>query len=263
MPFLHLTDFNMHYTVRGQGSNTLVLVHGNVASLRWWNPVLAGLPAGMRAVAMDLRGCGDSGHPDAGYSIDRFSEDIHQLVLQLNLAEFHLVGHSMGGLICAYYTLQHPERVRTLTLVDSVPMDGLGLDDAKRAMFELLINDREVLRRAIGACMQYSSGTGFAEQAFADASRCAVNIYRDNPETMNDTNLMDRMQEIGKPVMLIHGQEDLIIPLEQMAATIEALPQAHVHILERCGHSPQIEKPAEFMALLWEFLHKHSVAGQS
>jgi len=73
MPFVQLETARAHYEVAGAGRNVLVLVHGNFASSRWWRPVLDRLPAGWRAHAMDLRGCGETASPPSGAAFKQVS----------------------------------------------------------------------------------------------------------------------------------------------------------------------------------------------
>ena len=253
MPFIELRDFMMHYEITGDGPETILLVHGNIASTRWWDKYLPRMPHGYRAVAMDLRGCGLSAQPRSGYTIEQFASDIHCLIIELGLNKFHLIGHSMGGQIAMYHTLQHLQLVQTLTLLNSVPADGLALDDTARANFDLLMTDKAALQQAVDACMPYSNDRQFAVQSCEQAFSCAPNIFKDNPETMHQTVLIDKISGIKAPTLIIHGRQDLIIPLAAMERTIEAMPNATTVIFEECGHSPQIERPADFS----EVFNKH------
>lgn len=97
MPFIQTSNLNIHYELAGKGDTVLVLVHGNFASWRWWRPVLDRLPAGYRAYAPDLRGCGDTDRPPDGYTIEQLAADLHAFARALGLPAFHLVGHSLGG----------------------------------------------------------------------------------------------------------------------------------------------------------------------
>src|SRR6267378_2503717 len=85
MPFLDTPRLRIHYEEAGSGPEVFVLVHGNFASWRWWKPVLERLPAGWRAIAPDLRGCGETsgGAPDetrSAYGIPELAEDLAGLV---------------------------------------------------------------------------------------------------------------------------------------------------------------------------------------
>lgn len=259
MPVLSLPDFAMHYRTHGEGAETIVLIHGNIASTRWWDKFLPLLPPAYTAVFMDLRGCGQSGHPAGGYTIAQFAADVHALVRALGREQFHLVGHSMGGQIAMYYALAHPAAVRTLTLVDSVPAAGLALDDEARRMFDVLRTDKTALRQAVNTCMPFSDDGDFAQLITDDAWQCAPNIYSDNPATMHDTVLLPRIGDIAAPTLIVHGRHDQIIPPDTMASTIAAWPDAQVVWLPACGHSPPIERPVIFSEIFLQFIKHYPI----
>ncbi len=106
----------------------VVFLHGNVSSATFWEETMGDLPPGLRAIAPDLRGYGESerGPVDATRGLRDFSDDLHALVEALGLGRFHLVGHSMGGGIAMQYAIDHADRILSLTLVDPLSPYGFG-----------------------------------------------------------------------------------------------------------------------------------------
>ena len=106
----------------------VVCIHGNTSSSTFWEETMLALPAGCYVVAPDMRGYGESQTlpVDATRGMRDFSDDIHRLVETLGLSQFHLIGHSLGGNITMQYTIDHPERVRTLTLNAAGSPYGFG-----------------------------------------------------------------------------------------------------------------------------------------
>ncbi|HLK39240.1 MAG TPA: alpha/beta hydrolase, partial [Polyangiaceae bacterium] len=103
----------------GEGP-VVLLVHGIGSSRRKWEPQVAPLVAlGYRVLRFDLRGFGDSTTPAAPHEMRHFSGDLAALVEALDLGRFHLVGHSLGGMIAQQFALDHPGRVRTLALAST------------------------------------------------------------------------------------------------------------------------------------------------
>ena len=255
MPFLNLPDFRMYYEEYGSGTETIVAVHGNMASIRWWRFLIPYLPANYRLIAMDLRGCGKSTHPEKGHEIGQFVEDIDALVRVLHLNSFHLIGHSMGGQTAMAYTLAYQDKVDTLTLVDSVPADGLVLGEEERQAFKTLMADQDLLRLAIGSCCPYFNEGEVIDQFLEDALSSSQEIFLGNPETMHATNFLDRLEEIKVPVLIIHGREDSIIPVPSLLNTIKAMAGARVVLLEKCGHSPFIERTEIAARVFFGFLN--------
>lgn len=107
---------------------TIVFVHGNVSSSLFWQPLMLALPPGTRALAVDLRGFGDSETlpVDATRGVGDFSDDVAAVLDELGTGEVHLVGWSMGGGVAMQLLLDRPDLVRSLTLVSTVSPYGFG-----------------------------------------------------------------------------------------------------------------------------------------
>ncbi|MDY0908719.1 alpha/beta hydrolase [Microbacterium sp. CFBP9034] len=105
---------------------TLVLVHGNVSSALFWQPLMQDLPGDLRVVAIDLRGYGGTEHApvDATRGVRDYSDDVHETLVELGIPTAHLVGWSLGGGVVMQYALDHP--VLSLTLESPVSPYGFG-----------------------------------------------------------------------------------------------------------------------------------------
>ena len=128
MPSVHAGDLDVYYRENGaQGEHgAIVFVHGNWATSSWWEPVLARLPAPLwRGIAYDVRGRGRTTGPDSDYSIPSLAADLGSLIEALGLETPHLVGHSLGSAIVMQYALDHPAKVRSLTVVAPAWVDGM------------------------------------------------------------------------------------------------------------------------------------------
>jgi pimeloyl-ACP methyl ester carboxylesterase len=112
----------------GTAVGTVVFVHGNVSSSLFYQPTMLALPSGVRALAVDLRGFGDSETlpVDATRGLRDFSDDVLSVLDALNLDSVHLVGWSMGGGVVMQLMLDAPERVVTATLEAPVSPYGFG-----------------------------------------------------------------------------------------------------------------------------------------
>lgn len=111
-----------------EARRTVVFVHGNVSSSLFWQPSMLALAPDVRAIAIDLRGFGDSETlpVDATRGVRDFSDDIASVLDVLQLPAVNLVGWSMGGGVAMQFLLDHPERVLSLTLVSPVSPYGFG-----------------------------------------------------------------------------------------------------------------------------------------
>lgn len=111
-----------------EAQRTVVFVHGNVSSSLFWQPSMLALAPDVRAIAIDLRGFGDSETlpVDATRGVRDFSDDVASVLDALGLTAVNLVGWSMGGGVAMQLLLDHPERVLSLTLVSPVSPYGFG-----------------------------------------------------------------------------------------------------------------------------------------
>ncbi|MDQ2660992.1 MAG: alpha/beta hydrolase [Actinomycetota bacterium] len=109
-------------------TKTVVFVHGNVSSSLFWQPMMLSLPDDVRALAVDLRGFGESDTlpVDASRGVRDFSDDVASVIDALGLGAVHLVGWSMGGGVVMQLALDRPELVASLTLQAPVSPYGFG-----------------------------------------------------------------------------------------------------------------------------------------
>ena len=105
---------------------TVALVHGNVSSSLFWQPLMLDLPDDLRVIAVDLRGFGGTDRlpVDATRGVRDFSDDLHATLAELGIRSAHLVGWSMGGGVVMQYALDHP--VESITLQAPVSPYGFG-----------------------------------------------------------------------------------------------------------------------------------------
>ncbi|PJF44035.1 MAG: alpha/beta hydrolase [Phototrophicales bacterium] len=129
---VHANGIRLHILERGSkdAPNKLLLVHGNISAATWWEEVMLGLDeASFHAVAVDLRGYGDSeaAPVDATRGYGDFVDDLHAIVSDvLHWSHFHYVGHSMGGSVGYAYAIAYPTFIKSMTLIAPGSPYGFG-----------------------------------------------------------------------------------------------------------------------------------------
>jgi len=129
--FVEANGVKLHYLdYGGAGRRPMLCVHGGGAHAHWFDFVAPGLTPDHHVFSLDLRGHGDSAwaEPDT-YSFKTWAEDVNALVERLDLRDFVLIGHSMGGMISLVYAAAYPGRVGRLVIVDTImlmPMDRVS-----------------------------------------------------------------------------------------------------------------------------------------
>lgn len=290
MPFLDTPRLRIHYEEAGSGPEVFVLVHGNFASWRWWKPVLDRLPAGWRALALDLRGCGETpggAAEESTYDIAQLAEDLAGFVDGLELDAFHLVGHSLGGAVALQYALHHQTRVRSLTLASPPPPTGLAgmregtsnsarmlrrMDpghspsmDALRAGYRMqrsLGTNRWMLRRALPEMMPAASlEPGLAEALLADAARMSPEALVGFLQALHRWNVEAELPGLRVPTVIVWGEKDVLVPRAGLERMASLLPHGELVTWPDAGHSPQLERPDPFVALLDGSARRSSLYG--
>lgn len=284
MPFIEKEKLKIHYEMAGAGDNTVVLLHGYFASWRWWQPLLKQLPPDYVAYAPDFRGCGDTDRPDDGYTIHQLAADLHNFATALDLPPFHLVGHSLGGVVAMQFALNYPEHVQTLTLVAPGPAEGMSvfyeeksalylfelrrdksfdlLDSTYRFMQTTSVN-RLVLRRALRRMMPSVPDDESFTALVDDAARMAPEAVVGFMQAVDEWKIQDDLHEIDIPTIILWGDKDMLITdVEPLKRTAKGL-RGRLVIWRGVGHAPQLEQPQRFRRFLTRFIKRNLTQNRS
>jgi len=123
--FADVNGIRIHYLKSGSGKTPLVLIHGFGDDARMWLPLFPEFAKDYTIIAPDLRGLGQSSHPETGYDKKTAASDIHELVKSLGYKDIDLVGHDIGLMVAYSYAAQFPTEVKKLALLDA-PIPGIG-----------------------------------------------------------------------------------------------------------------------------------------
>ena len=252
----------------GRGGHPLLLLHGFTGAKEDFTPWLDALAAsGFHAVAPDHRGHGASDKPDdeAAYSFDVFAGDTLALADVLGFEHFHLIGHSMGGMIAQHVVLAAHDRVESLVLMDTghgtVEMDpelvSWGLDlvraEGMDALADVLVSIEgplytEAYQRLIDSDPEHEAYGERKLRASSGAMYAAM-----GSALVADHDRLDAVASFAMPTLVVVGDEDapFIGPSERLAA---AIPSAQLHVVPRAGHSPQFENPPAWEKAVFGFL---------
>ena len=267
--FVELKHGPVHYQLQGtEHTNTIVLVHGfSTPSYLWDRNVDALLAAGYRVLRFDLYGRGYSARPDLTYDIDLFVEQLDEITRALGIKQaFHLAGLSMGGPITARFAHQHPERVKSLSLLaplvntpESLDLTLIKLPYVGEYLASVVMMpkiENGIVRSAYDASTypewhkkmaQHIHYKGYRRALLSSARHLAGKLFTEDYRLLGDT---------GIPTQLIWGKEDRIINFEQSQILRTTLPELRFHSLEKTGHLPQIEQAESVNTWLIEHLSR-------
>ncbi len=122
--FAEVNGVRLHYLVAGQG-DPVILVHGYAETSHMWLPLIKELQKNHLVIAPDLRGFGESGMPESGYTKAVMAQDIHALAASLKLGRVRIVGHDIGLMVAYAYAAQYPAEVDRIALMDAF-LPGVG-----------------------------------------------------------------------------------------------------------------------------------------
>lgn len=188
-------------------------------------------------------------------SVSGLAKHVAKFIEAKNLNNVHLLGNSLGGHIALVYALKHSDRVKTITLTGSSGLfeNGMGETYPKRG-------DKDYIRKKVELTFYDPKS---ASQDLVDEVYNIVNnrlkavkiIYLAKSAIRH--HLGEELQNIKQPVCLIWGKSDTITPPMVAEEFKKLLPNSELHWIDKCGHAPMMEVPAEFNTLFSDFLSKH------
>lgn len=248
-----------HITNKGQG-RAVVLVHGNSLSKAIWRPQLEDPHLkDLRLVAVDLRGHGNNPLKESeAYTLDRYATAITELVR--TLPDPVLIGHSLGGHVCMRVLAKAPN-VRGLMLLGAPPMTSTA--DMARAFLPTPAM-ANAFKPDLSAEDARTSAEVYTWPGSAWVGPIADMIMNADPRVRSDlgrelmSGLWDDehvlIRQSNVPVCMAQGRDEPSIALEYLNSIAWLFWEERVRLLEGCGHSPQLQRPELFNALLREFI---------
>jgi len=239
-----------HFIDEGTGQ-PLVLLHGLFGNLGNFTEVVEHFRKTHRVIVpvlplLDL----DLLHTSVG----GLSKYLQKFLEAMNLQEVHLMGNSLGGHVALVYVLKHPERVRSLILTGSSGLfeNGMGDSYPKRG-------DYEYIKKKTGLTF-YDPATATKElvdEVFSITNnRMKVIKIIALAKSAIRNNLGDELNKISLPTLLVWGNNDIITPPFVGHEFNRLIPNSELYFIDKCGHAPMMEVPAEFNVILERFLQK-------
>jgi pimeloyl-ACP methyl ester carboxylesterase len=261
----------LFYEEKGEGPPVL-LIHGFGASTYTWRHIAPDLARDHRVIAMDMKGFGQSDKPfDESYSVFDQAELLTQLILDLDLRDLTIVGHSFGGGVALVLVLDEAERLKgritKLVLLDSIaypqdiPMFFRMLDMPifshvgvrmvppavqTRIALQIAYLDNSKIEDEEVETYAAPLRTAAGKHAIIHSARQIV------PEGIEE--LSRRYKSIEQPTLILWCDHDRIVPLDVGLKLRRTLPNASLKLVDECGHMPHEEQPEATLGLLRDFL---------
>ncbi|NWB85877.1 alpha/beta fold hydrolase [Pseudomonas gingeri] len=263
-------DLQLHYNDAGQGTETVVMLHGSGPGASGWanfNRNIESLTeAGYRVILMDCPGWSKSDPiVCSGSRSDLNARALKGLLDVLGLERVHILGNSMGGHSAVAFALTNPQRVGKLVLMGGgtggpsafTPMPTEGIKLLQGLYREPTI---ENLKKMMNVFI-YDAGS-LTEELFQtrldnmlsrrDHLENFVASLKANPKQFPDFS--PRLGEISAQTLVIWGRDDRFVPMDTGLRLIAGLPNAQLHVFSRCGHWAQWEHADAFNRMVLDFL---------
>lgn len=254
----------VNYHDHGSGFPVL-LIHGSgpgVSAYANWRLVMPELSKQRRVIAPDMVGFGFTERPaDYEYTMTNWVKQAIDLLDALGLEQVDLVGNSFGGALSLALTIHHPERVRRLVLMGAAgvsfpitpALDAVwgyepSFENMRRIM-DVFAYDRGLVNDDLARLRYEASAREGVQESYAQMFPAPRQRWVEalaSPE--------EDIAKIDKETLIVHGRDDLVIPLQNSIRLSQLISRSQLHVYGRCGHWTQIEHSRRFAQLVSNFL---------
>jgi 3-oxoadipate enol-lactonase len=255
MPRIAAGDIQINYESYGQGEPLLLIMGFGMPGIAW----LPALPflSGFRCIYFDNRGTGNSDKPQTPYTIAEMADDASNLLAALGISKAKIYGISMGGMIAQELVLRHPEQVEKVVLGCTMAGGSAAVrasEEVYQRMNEAFVTMSTNLERALDTMMPLLFPPEFIV-GHPEIKSLMVTGFKLAPATPPESiertraaivefDAYERLPQIKCPVMIIHGEKDVLVPPENASLIKARIPQAEIFMIPEAGHSYGAADPA-------------------
>jgi pimeloyl-ACP methyl ester carboxylesterase len=232
------------------GDPTILFLPGPTDSWRSYEPILDAIPAHLRAVAVSLRGHGDSSKPASGYSIEHLAADVVPLLDALEIERAVLVGHSGSCLVARRVAVEAPNRVVGLVLEAS---PTTLRDDPKLCEFVYSVVSeltdpigQEFARNFIADTSSDVLPVELIEALVEDLVKVPVRVWQEMFTSLLAHDDTAELSLVNTPARLVWGDADPLVPRSMQDDLACRMPMAELVVYRGVGHTPRWEEPERF-----------------
>jgi 3-oxoadipate enol-lactonase len=258
MPFVENLGARIHWDEEGSGA-PLLLIMGLGWSSHAWHRTRPVLSEKYRTIALDNRGVGRSEAPPGPYSIAQMAADAAAVLNAARVNTAHIFGVSMGGMIAQEFALQYPNKVRSLIL-GCTAAGGPQAVRAEQEVLQVLMTrgqDPDQFAKAISPFI-YDPGTSQERIEGDTAVRRkwypSADAYFAQLQAIMGWEAYSRIGQISAPTLVIHGENDRLIPPENARQISARIPGAKLAMLPKASHIFATDQPHAAHAAVLEFL---------
>ena len=235
----------------------VVILHGLGGRSDSWAPQYEALSDNYRVIGWDAPGYNESSEmPEDEPIIRDYAIIAKRFVDTMGLDRFHLVGHSVGTCLSAYFHMAHPEQLISLTLAEAVIGSGPDTKEKQDAAIAARTKDfadvgpEEVAKKKTPNSLSPNADPRAIQAAIAFAAKVKVPGHLKLAAALIRCNIFDFVTPLACPGMIIAGSDDRSAPPEFVRKIAEAYPGINHQTIDGIGHQIAFEKPEKFVSLL-------------
>jgi 3-oxoadipate enol-lactonase len=242
MPYLERPDgCQLYHELHGPEAGTsLLLLEGMGGDIPGWRRNIPHFASTHLVIAYDFRGNGRSDKPDESQSMATFVNDTVALLDHLGLAPAHVYGQSFGGMVAMQMALSHPRHVRSLVLGCTHAGPARSVKPGADARVP---KDKPYLALYAPAFAEEHPEHVEEDILVGSQNPRPLHAGRRQWQVFQSWDVWDRLGEISRPTLVIHGTEDRLVPVENGRRLAAAIPGAELVLLEGAGHVYHSEQP--------------------
>ncbi len=228
----------------GEVEPALIFLHYWGGSACTWSPVMAGLPAAIRKLAVDQRGWGGSRATDGQYGLEALADDVTDTVEALGIDRYVLVGHSMGGKVAQILAGRHPHGLAGLVLVAPAPPTPMRVPPEVRAGMLASYQSRAGVVEALQVLAGPALDDTYREQVVADTLRGEAGAKQSWPDEGMSADVSAALAGLDLPIEIVlagHDRVEREAVLRPLFSRL--LPRASVTTVPESGHLVPLEAP--------------------
>jgi 3-oxoadipate enol-lactonase len=257
---IQANDIQINYELSGRDDAPVVMLsHSLASSMVMWNPQLDLMSSHFKVLRYDTRGHGGSEAPEADYTLELLTEDAVALLDALVIDTVHFVGLSMGGMIGQNLALDHPDRLKSLTLCDT---SAIMPEEVQPIWQQRIESARESgMQGQVDETLERWFTPEYLLQNPPEVEMIRQQILATPPagyigcsEAIRNLDNLKRLSEITLPTLIIVGEEDPGTPVAASQAMHQRIADSRLVVLPSARHLSNIEQSAAFNAALLDFL---------
>jgi pimeloyl-ACP methyl ester carboxylesterase len=282
MPFIQAGNIKLNYVEHGTGNNIVVFIHGYLGCVQWMDLIWPRLPKDIHVFAIDWRGCGESEKPIPtkdfeNYSLKQHAKDMIAAIKAMDIKKCSLATHSTGGIISIYMLLDEPDMFDKVLALDPVSPTGLLVPENNRLTFQAIKENRNYAFKFLA----FAAPTLFAKESLRPGAKPQFkpktsaeqkdlfNLIVDRARFLSDGagvgtlyhlgneraagTLAKETHRIKQPILVLWGEEDMVIPRQDTDETVKLLPNCKLKTIKDVGHSLTLENPDLYAQIFTDF----------